>query len=354
MLERIRMLSLCGVVIRGMMLRLGANRRCVLPGALALAALGLAGPARSEPALQVESRIQLPGVAGRIDHMAVDLRRKRLFVAEFGNGSLDVVDLAAGRQIKRISGLVEPQGVGYAAAADLVAVAQGGDGRVRFYRGEGLAAAGVLALGSDADDIRVDPRSRNLVVGYGEGGLAIIDPDTRSKIGEINLAAHPEGFAIDATARRAYVNLPEAAQIAVVELSAGRQTAAWRLSGMRANFPIALDRAERTVASVFRAPPKLALIDAASGAVAARLDACGDADDVFFDDRRRRIYISCGEGFVDVFATQTGGSYAHFARIATAPGARTSLFVPEFDRLFVAARAAPSRTAAIIVLRPLP
>ena len=141
-----------------------------------------------------------------------------------GNGSLDVVDLAVGRQIRRIAGLAEPQGVGYARNGDLVAVANGGDGSVRFYQVAALAPAGAVALGGDADDVRIEPRTGDIVVGYGYGGLAIIDPNTRPRIGDIRLAAHPEGFAIDA-AGRAYVNVPEAGEIAVLDLVAAKPAA---------------------------------------------------------------------------------------------------------------------------------
>lgn len=331
------------------------SARAVLLYALALGLVGLAEPTRGEPALVVDSRIPLPAVSGRIDHLAVDLAGKRLFVAEIGNGSLDIVDLAAGRQIRRISGLAEPQGVGYAPKPDLVAVANGGDGSVRFYRGAELRPAGAVMLGSDGDDVRIDPRTGDFVVGYGSGGLAIIDPNTRSKVGEVQLAAHPEGFAIDPANGRVYVNVPEAGQIAAADLPHGRQTAAWKLPELRANFPIALDAAGTTLATVFRRPPTLVLIDTGTGAPIARLDTCGDADDVFFDPRRRRIYVSCGAGFVDVFAAGPNGAYTRLSRLETVAGARTSLFVPEFDRLYVAARAGPLRSdAAILVLRPVP
>jgi DNA-binding beta-propeller fold protein YncE len=323
--------------------------------ALAIALAGLAAPARADPGLVVESRIALPGVAGRIDHMAVDLARKRLLVAELGDGTLDVVDLAAGRQIRRIAGLREPQGVGYAPRADLVAVASAGDGSVKLFRGEDLAPVGTVGLGEDADNIRLDPRTGNLVVGYGSGALAAIDPERRAKIGEVRLAAHPEAFAIDAATRRAYVNVPDAGETAVVDLASMKQTGAWRLPELRANFPIAVDAVGATVATVFRRPPRLVLIDTRTGAPIARLDTCGDADDVFFDPKRRRIYVSCGAGFVDVFEAGASGAYARRSRVETAAGARTSLFVPEFDRLFVAARAGLLRSeAAILVLRPGP
>src|SRR6516165_3414642 len=130
---------------------------------LGLAVTSAAAPA--EEALSLEGKIPLPGVAGRIDHMAVDPARKRLLVAALGNGSLDVVDLASGRRIKQVAGLHEPQGVGYAQKPDLVVVASAGDGSVRFLRGEDLAPAGSLSLGNDADNVRVDPRTGNVIVG---------------------------------------------------------------------------------------------------------------------------------------------------------------------------------------------
>ncbi len=321
---------------------------------LALGLLVAAAPARADQSLQLEGKISLAGVAGRIDHMAVDPGRKRLFVAELGNNTIDVVDLAAGTQVRRIAGLDQPQGVGYAQPADLVAVANAGDGSVRFYRGADLAPAGAVGLDKDADDVRVDPRTGNFVVGYGSGGLAIIDPATRSKIGDVGLAAHPEGFAIAAAAGRAFVNVPDAGHIAVVDLATGRQTARWPMPGLRANFPLALDAAGTTIATVFREPPTLLLLDAGTGAAGTRLATCGDADDVFFDAKRRRIYVSCGAGAVDIFERDAAGSYTKVSRVETSSGARTSLFVSELDRLYVAVRAHSNEPAAILVFRPTP
>ena len=117
---------------------------------------------------------------------------------------------------------------------------------------------------------------------------------------------------------------------------------------------MALNAAGATLATVFRSPPRLALLDAATGTVTASLPVCGDADDVFFDAKRRRIYVSCGEGMVEVLQGDEAGHHP-FARIPTRSGARTSLFVPELDRLFVAARAGLlGSDAALLVFRPGP
>jgi DNA-binding beta-propeller fold protein YncE len=187
------------------------------------------------------------------------------------------------------------------------------------------------------------------------GALAIIDPNTRERIGDVRLAAHPEGFAIDPATGRAFVNVPGAGQISVVDLPSRRQTAAWKFPELRANFPIALDAAGMTLATVFRRPPQLVLVDTRTGAATAQLGACGDADDVFFDPKRRRIYVSCGAGAVDVFEAGPTGAYSRLSPIETAAGARTSLFVPQLGRLFVAAPAGLLRSdAAVLVLRPVP
>jgi DNA-binding beta-propeller fold protein YncE len=304
--------------------------------------------------LVLERTIALQGVAGRIDHLAVDLGRKRLFVAELGNGTVDVIDLAAGTVIRRIEGLKDPQGIAYARSADVLAVASGGDGSVRLFRGAELSPVGKIDLGDDADNIRLDTRTGNLVVGYGSGGLAVIDPANISLVSRIRLVAHPEGFQLDPDNRRAFVNVPDARQIAVVDMDASRQTASWPVSDLRANFPMALDAKHATIVTVFRSPARLVTFDVRTGKPISTLQTCGDADDVFFDAKRRRVYVSCGDGTVDAWQ-QEGDRYRRLNPLKTASGARTSLFVPDLDRLFVAARAGfvgLGSDASILVLRP--
>lgn len=318
---------------------------------------GVAAPhgiqaAADAPPLALETTIPLDRVSGRIDHMAVDLGRRRLIVAELGNGSVDIVDLAGSTVVHRIAGLKAPQGV--ASVADRIVVASADDGTVRLFNAETFTEAGIVALGDDADNVRVVPGSGRVVVGYGNGGLAVIEPATGAKISEFRLAAHPEGFQLHPIDGRIFVNVPDARQIAVIDSALGTQVATWKPPGLRSNFPIAIDIDGATVASVFRQPARLVLFQSATGAIAANTETCGDADDVFFDAARRRIYVSCGEGVVDVFQ-EDAAKPRRIARVPTSSGARTSLFVPELDRLYVAARSGLlGSSAAIVVLRPQP
>jgi hypothetical protein len=186
---------------------------------------------RQAPIAAVLLGLLVTSAAARAEE-ALSLEGK-LLVAELGNGTVDLVDLGAEGRLKQIVGCREPQGIAYARKTDLVASA--GDGTVRFFRGDDLAAASSLGLGSDADNIRIDPRSGHLIVEYGSGSLAIIDPGAKSKIGDIKLKAHPESFQLDAASGRISVNVPDAGHIAVVDLAAAKQSANWSVSGLRAN-----------------------------------------------------------------------------------------------------------------------
>jgi len=322
----------------------------------AVAALGgvarpIAQTADSLP-LQLEAKIALGEVAGRIDHLAVDLSRQRLFVAELGNDSVAVVDLKAGKVKHLITGLQAPQGIGYVPSSDMVFVANAGDGSVLLFRGEDYEPVGRLDLGDDADNIRIDPVSGHVFVGYGDGALAIIDPATNGKIADIPLHAHPEGFQLARSNRRIFVNVPKALEIAVVDRFAGKQSASWPIEN-GTFFPMALDEASGRILVAFRNPARLGVFSLQDGSTVAMVDACGDADDLFADAKRQRVYLSCGDGYLDVFEPQ-GDTYRRAAHIATISGARTSLFVPDLDRLFVAARANPGEPAAVWVFRPTP
>jgi YVTN family beta-propeller protein len=323
----------------------------------ALAMLGTVSDAFSQPAptvpLQLETKIPLGDVRGRIDHMAVDLKRQRLFVAELGNDSVGIVDLASRKVIGRIPGLREPQGVGYEPSTDLLYVANAGDGSVRLFGGNDYKPAGRIELGSDADNIRIDAASNRLFIGYGSGALAIIDPATRSKVGDVPLKAHPEGFQIDPASSQIFVNAPDAHGIAVVDRASQSQIGKWPTPDRSANFPMALDLVRREVLVIFRAPAELGVFSVTAGKLIASAETCGDADDLFVDVKRGRVYVSCGAGFLDVFEPK-GEAYRRVGRIPTISGARTSLFVPELDRLLVAARATSREPAAIWIFRPMP
>jgi DNA-binding beta-propeller fold protein YncE len=303
-------------------------------------------------ALVVEAKIPLGAVTGRIDHMALDVDRLRIFVAELGNDTLGVVSLAERRVIHVIDGLKEPQGVRYVPSMDALYVANAGDGTVGIYEGPNYALKDRLNLGDDADNIRLDPRTNQIFVGYGNGGIAVIDVLTRRRVQDIALNGHPEGFQLTEDSERIFVNVPTSRELAVIDRHAGKQVAKWDLR-YHGNFPMALDEQDQRVLVGFRSPPRLSAYSMRDGTQLATVEVCGDTDDVFFDPKRARVYVSCGEGLLDVLERQDG-RYRRVSRIPTSPGSRTALFSAEQDRLFLAIRATPVEPAAVWILRPRP
>ncbi len=299
--------------------------------------------------LRLEAKILLGDVRGRIDHMAIDPIRNRLFVAELENNSVGIIDLAIGKVVHRIAELTEPQGIAYEPTTDLLYVANGGDGSVRMFRSVDFREIGRIELGEDADNIRLDHDAGRVLVGYGSGAIAAIDAAQRRKIADFPVPAHPEGFQLDRKTKRIFVNVPKAGAIVVIDSLTGKQIATWRSNGAGGNFPMALDESAQRILVAFRAPAKLGVFSA-DGQSVRSVDLCGDADDLFVDGGRRRAYVSCGQGFIDVFDTGDA-EYRRLERIPTAPGARTAYLVPSLDRLFLAVRATSAESAAIWVFR---
>lgn len=303
--------------------------------------------------LQLEAKIPLGDVKGRIDHMAVDLDRQRLFVAELGNDSVGIIDLPASKVSGRLRGLKDPQGVGYVPSTDSLYVANAGDGSVRLFQGQDLKKTGRIELGDDADNVRVDSADNRVIVGYGKGALAIIDTTDNRKVAEIGLDGHPESFRLESGGSRIFVNVPDAHAIEVADRPSGKVIARWPTGRSSANFSMALDEASQQVLVVFRNPAMLTAYSMQDRVPVASARTCGDSDDVFVDAKRHRVYVSCGEGYLDVF--EPGAStFRQIAHLPTASGARTALFVPELDRLFLAVRARDQEPAAIWVYRPDP
>lgn len=327
-------------------------RTCVLCiAASCVFATGFSGAAPTILPLVVAGRISLGEVHGRIDHLAIDLARSRVFVAELGNDSVSVVDLRAQRVIRRLAPLRGPQGVAYLASSDMLVVANGGDGTVRRFHGEGLTAVGVLDRTADADNVRIAPASSDAVIGYGDGALAVLDGATGSKTADIPLSGHPESFQLETSGSRVFVNIPDVAQIAVVDRLTHKQLAHWGLANARRNFAMALDEPQQWLWVVYREPSRVAVFNSRNGTLLADLTACSDADDVFVDAKRQQAYLSCGEGVVQTLGWR-GGAIRELGRVATAPGARTALFVPELDELIVAVPAQGREPAALWLLRP--
>jgi DNA-binding beta-propeller fold protein YncE len=320
---------------------------CVCGLGMLLGAVGLSN-AQDSSLPRLEKTIPLPGVKGRIDHLAFDGDHQRLYVAALGNNTVEIVDVKGGTVLHSIGGQAEPQGLLYEPQRKRLWIANGGDGSVRIFDAMTFEQVRLIALGDDADNIRRDLVTGRVLVGYGSGGIAIFDPDG-NKLGDIKVDAHPESFQLERYGNRMFVNLPGSHKVAVIDRAAASVVASWPTDGAQSNFPMALDEADARLMIVCRSPAVLLVLDTRSGAVVAKLPTVGDSDDVFYDRNSRRIYVSGDDGAIAVYQQQGADEYSKVAEMQTVKGARTSLFVPELGRLFVAARQEGASAAAILV-----
>ncbi len=307
----------------------------------------------AEPAtLKLAQTIPLPGVKGRFDHFAIDTKGQRLFVAALGNNTLEILDLAGGKRIRSLAGMSKPTGVLYLAEPNQVIVANGDDGTLKILSGTDYKVLQSLTDLGDADNLRFEPTTKFAWLGYSEGALGIIDTAAAKLVASVKLPAHPESFQLEKKGARIFVNVPDAKQVAVIDRAKRAVTATWPVDTFVANFPMALDEPNHRLLIGCRKPARLVVLDTANGKPVADLEVSGDVDDLFYDARRHRLYLSCGEGFIDVVAQPSTDSYKRLARIPTSTGARTAFFCAELDRYYLAVPDRGTQEAQIRVFQP--
>lgn len=298
--------------------------------------------------LQLISSIPLPNVLGRIDHMAFESKRQYVYIAALGNNTVEVVDIKNKKVVHSIKGLREPQGVAYIPETNSVFVSNGYNGECDFFDADSFTKIKSIKLSSDADNVRYDSIDKRIYVGYGEGGMAVIDAITLNLLAEIKLSGHPESFQIAKSLNMIYVNIPFENQIEIIDLKLNQVTRKWKLQST-ANFPMSLDEINKRLYIGCRHPAKLLVVDTVTGQTVASFDSDSDVDDVYYDKTRKRIYMSCGDGNTDVFEQTDANAYKIIEKVSTYSGARTSLFVPELNQFLVASPSGFKSIASLLI-----
>lgn len=306
--------------------------------------------ARTILPLQLADQIPVPHVAGRIDHFTADLKRRRLVFSALGNNTVEVLDIFASRVVHTISGLSWPQGVLYVPDFDQLYVANAGNGQVGVYDGSTYELRKTIDVGEDPDNLRYDPVSRKVLVGFGdeEGGIATIDPATGERVGvPFRTGGHPESFQVDPTGRHIFVSVPDAGDVVESIDRRNGAVARWPLRGTRQAYAMTLDDTGRRAFVISRKPPLLVVFDTEHGREVARLPVAGECDDVYFDRGRKRIYAIGGEGFISVFQQKDPDHYELIASVPSTISAKTGYFHEKRDRLYVAVPAKGNEPAQV-------
>jgi WD40 repeat protein len=334
-------------------------------GLLSMLLLAFAVTVRSQASspLKLLQKIPMPNVQGRLDHSAVDLKGKRLFVAALGDNqnTIEVIDLQANKRVSSIRGQSKPQGVFYSSDLKKLFVANGTDGTCKIFDTNTLKLIDSLAIGADADHVGYDPATKYLYVGVGDaksGALSVIDTRTNMHVEDIKTDARPGGIKFDKSGPQIFVTLAGATNLGIVDRKKRQQVATWPVTGVQGNVSLALDDKDHRLFAGSRNPPLLTVFDTTSGKQISQVEGIAGIDDLWYDARNRRIYASGGRGtdvgFVYVYQQKSADQYELVSKVPTAASAGTSLWVPELNRLFVAAPASEKEDAGVLVFEPQP
>jgi DNA-binding beta-propeller fold protein YncE len=300
-----------------------------------LLAVGGEPAAAAEPAtLELLQTISLNGAAGRLDHMAIDSKHARLFVANLSNNSLDIVDLKAGKLIKQIPNQKKVQGIAYAPDLDRIFVGNGAGGECNVFDGKDYMLLKSIKL-PGADNVRYLARRRSVYVGHAEKALSVIDAQTYEVKAEIKLPGRPEGFQLDAKRPRLYMNTVEPTRLVVVDTDKNEVLQSHPLTLADRAYPMAVDEANHRLFLGCRDKPSVVVLDSETGQEVASVAIPEDIDDLFYDAKNKRLYASCGAGTLAVIRQRDADHYGTLETIPTAKLARTCFFDPPGERLYL-------------------
>lgn len=313
-------------------------------GALAAAASGARVTAEEPAPLERVQVIPLHGrLEKKLDHMALDGRRDRLFIANMANRSLDVVDLKSGKVFKEVPDQRGIQGVAYASDLDRVFVGLGVGGVCNAFDGETYKLLKSVMLGEDVDNVRYDARGGRVYAAHVEKSLAVLDGRSLEVKTDLRLPGFPEAFWLEKGRQRLYANVPSLNQVFVLDIDKDKVIDRYTLQRAGANYSLALDEANRRLFVGCRKEPMVVVLDLDSGKEIAGVPIPGDIDDLFYDARRKRLYASCGEGFLAVIRQMDADRYELSAKLPTGKLARTCYFDPNTGRLFLAVPRQPGK-----------
>lgn len=306
--------------------------------------------------LKLVQTIPMPGVQGHMDHITVDVSGKRLFVPANGENqnTVEVIDLKAGKRIFSIPGQNRPQGTFYSADFNKLFVTNGTDGTCKIFQGESFKLLDNLTLGPDANQVGYDPETKYLYAGLGDrnsGALAIIDTSNNQHLGDIKTDARPGGITFEKSGQRIFVNLNGNTKLGVLDRKKREQITTWPVTGAENYGPLALDESHHRLFLGSRKPPMLIVFDTETGKQITQLESVPNIDGVWYDAPRKRIYIT-GNGSIAVYDQKGADDYSSMVKIASESDSQPSLWVPQFNRLYISVVQAGSRDAEILVYEP--
>ena len=318
-------------------------KRILFVACLVALATATAG-AQDKLPLKLVVTTPLPGYTGDLDHFGLDLKGGRLFLASEDHKTVEVFDVHTGQRIHSIEGFSHPLTMVYLPQTDRLFVTDSdANGGLEVVDCKEYKIIKTIRIGSDVDHSAYNPENKYIYVenGSGDNGkshtLAIIDTNSLKQVGEIPgiSGGSNEGMVIDNAGNKLYVNMTGSNEIGVIDLKTLEIVKRWPIPDAEVAHAIALDEPHHRLLAATRKPPKFMVFNLDTGKVVASLPCVGVNSDMSLDVARKRIYVT-GSDTISVFEQHDADHYEHIAEVPSAYRAKSSIFVPQLGRLYVA------------------
>jgi DNA-binding beta-propeller fold protein YncE len=295
--------------------------------------------------LKLIATIPLPDLVGDLEFFAPDLKGNRLFLCAENSKTVEVFNLDTGKRIRTIKGFGEPHDIVYLTDANKLIITDGGDdfGWVELVNGENYQIIDKIKLPNGVDEAVFDPVNQYFYVESGSdepGGkthfINIIDAKNFKLVGHITLPGKTSNaMAVDHAAGKLYVNNSGTSEVVVVDLGTRQMIAHWPLPEAHNLNGLAFDEANHRVFSATRSPAKFWVLSTDTGKIVTTLPCTDYNDHMMFDAARKRIYIT-GTETLTVIQQRDADHYEHLADVPAGYRSKTSIFIPELNRVYVA------------------
>ena len=317
-----------------------------------------AATAQSAP-LKLIAREAMPAsTQGRFDHLGSDYAGNRLFLAAETEHRVLILDLRTGKYLGNIPNIQIPHAIFVRPDQNRLYITDGGAGGVRVYDATTYHQIAFIPLKKDTDSIAWDPQTKYLYVVNGGGDAnetfsmySVIDTNSDKKLADIRVDGDTlEASVVDPSSSRIFVNNPAKNSIDVIDRNTRKVIAVWPITMATKNVAMALDPATHRLFIGCRSG-EIVVVDSRNGKELQTLTIGKDIDDLVFDAASKRIYASCGDGAGSTAVYEDLGMdhYTLLGDVATAPGAKNEVLVPQLKRYYTIAPPAKNPSGAVYV-----
>lgn len=312
----------------------------------AAAGLATASVAASRAPLTLLGHTDIPGYTGDFDAITPDPALNRIFMAAEDHGTVEVFNLKTGKHLRTLTTFGTPHQIFLVPGTHRMIVTDSGKSGTAIVDTRTYRVLGHIKLAPGADEAYFDPSTGHyfIVTGGEDVNMKVcylneVDPWTGKVLAQLRFDSHhTETLRAEQHGNRMFINVADKNEVDVLSKNPLAVIARWPIAGAKKNLTMALDEPDHRLFVVTRDPTRMFVLDTSNGRTVEVLDVPAVNDGVFWDARRKRIYVpGAAKGQVGIYQVVDPAHVEEVARVPSALGGKSGAFSPQLDELWIAA-----------------